>query len=544
MNIIDISIIVIYLLLIFSFGIFMRSNISNFSNFMIANQKLPLSLGVTSMLGTELGLITVMYNAQTGVLQYFSAFHIGLFGFIVTLIVGLSGFVVARLRDMNIKSIPEFYNERFGQRTRILGAFLLVVGGMLNMGIFLNVGAKFIQAIFGFDTSDQSLKVIMILLLFIVLIYTMMGGMLSVIVTDYFQFIVLSVGLLFCVFYSVSILGWNNIFESVEKISLNNPYNPFISKGGSYVLWQIVLAFVSAVVWPTAITRALTMDSSKTVKKQYIWSSISFLIRFMIPCFIGICATIYYTGKGIVHIDKLMLMPSFLSEILPVGLLGLVVAGMLSAFMSTHDSYLLCWSTIITNDIIEPLSGKKLPSKLKINISRFIIFLLGVYILYWGLFYKGNDSVWSYLSITGAIYFSGAIAVLIAGLYWKNASKVGANLALLGGLSALIGLEPIREMLSINLQPEQIGLVSLLFTFYMMYFGSIVFPDNKVINWKKCFVLFSVPIFSIIGLLYVSWKILWQFTFILGIIVFILMFFVFAIKGFKDIKKLIRNKDD
>lgn len=544
MSTIDISIIVIYLLLIFSVGILMRKRVNNFSSFMVAGQNLGLSLGVTSMLGTELGLITVMNFSELGVRQYFSAFHIGLFGFVVTLIVGLSGFVVARLRDMNIKSIPEFYNERFGQRTRILGAFLLVVGGMLNMGIFLNVGAKFIQAIFGFDTSDQSLKVIMILLLFIVLVYTMMGGMLSVIVTDYFQFIVLSVGLLFCVFYSVSILGWNNIFESVEKISLSSPYNPFVSKGSSYVLWQIVLAFVSAVVWPTAITRALTMDSSKTVKKQYIWSSISFLIRFMIPCFIGICATIYYTDKGIVNIDKLMLMPSFLSEILPVGLLGLVVAGMLSAFMSTHDSYLLCWSTIITNDIIEPLSGKKLSSKLKINISRFIIFLLGVYILYWGLFYKGNDSVWSYLSITGAIYFSGAIAVLVAGLYWKNASKVGANLALLGGLSALIGLEPIREILSINLQPEQIGLISLLFTFFMMYFGSIVFPDKETINWKKCFILFSIPVFSIIGLLYISWKILWQFTFILGIIVFVLMFFVFAIKGFKDIKRIIRDKDD
>ena len=80
---------------------------------MIAGQNLSLSLGVTSMLGTELGLITVMYNAQTGVLQYFSAFHIGFFGFIVTLVVGLSGFVVTKLRDMNVKSIPEFYGKRF-----------------------------------------------------------------------------------------------------------------------------------------------------------------------------------------------------------------------------------------------------------------------------------------------------------------------------------------------------------------------------------------------------------------------------------------------
>ena len=449
MHWIDISIIVIYLSLIFSVGILMRNRINNFSSFMIAGQGLGLSLGVTSMLGTELGLITVMYNAQTGALQYFSAFHIGLFAFIVTLTVGLSGFVVTKLRDMNVKSIPEFYGKIFGQKVRVIGAFLLVIGGTLNMGIFLNIGAKFVQSIFGFEGSDQILKIIMIILLIIVLVYTMMGGMLSVVVTDYFQFIILSIGLMFCVFYSILILGWTNIFDSVEKISLT-PYNPFESKGSSYIVWQIVLAFVSAVIWPTAITRALTMKDSDTVKKQYVWSSISFLIRFMIPCFIGICAVVYYNVNPLLENDTLSLMPRYLSDILPIGLLGLVTAGMLSAFMSTHDSYLLCWSTIITNDIIEPLYGNKISSENKINISRLIILILGIYILYWGLFYEGDDSIWSYIGITGAIYFSGAIAVLIGGVYWKKASETGAILALIGGLSALIGLEPIREHLSIN----------------------------------------------------------------------------------------------
>ena len=477
MHWIDISIIVIYLSLIFSVGILMRNRINNFSSFMIAGQGLGLSLGVTSMLGTELGLITVMYNAQTGTLQYFSAFHIGLFAFIVTLAVGLSGFVVTKLRDMNVKSIPEFYGKRFGQKARITGAFLLVIGGTLNMGIFLNVGAKFVQSIFGFEGSDQILKIIMIILLIIVLIYTMMGGMLSVVVTDYFQFIVLSIGLIFCVFYSILILGWSNIFDSVEKIS-STPYNPFESKGSSYVVWQIILAFVSAVVWPTAITRALTMKDSQTVKKQYVWSSISFLIRFMIPCFIGICAVVYYNVDPLLEDNTLSLMPRYLADILPIGLLGLITAGMLSAFMSTHDSYLLCWSTIITNDIIEPLYGNKISSKNKINISRLIIVILGLYILYWGLFYEGSDSIWSYIGITGAIYFSGAITILIGGLYWEKASETGAILALIGGLSALIGLEPIREYFSINLIPEQIGLLSIALTSYLFFFGSFIFPRN------------------------------------------------------------------
>ena len=318
----------------------------------------------------------------------------------------------------------------------------------------------------------------MIILLFVVLCYTMMGGMLSVIVTDYFQFIVLSFGLIFTVIFSIKTLGWNNIFSSIESLS-ENPYNPFVTKGTSYVFWQMILAFVSAVVWPTAITRALTLKNSEIVKRQYMWSSISFLIRFMIPCFIGICAFVYFNEQNS-NIDTLMLMPRFIVEILPVGLLGLVVAGMLSAFMSTHDSYLLCWSTIIVNDIIEPLSGKQLTSKFKINISRFIILILGIYILYLGLFYNGTDSIWSYLGITGAIYFTGAITVLILGLYWKAASSTGAILALIGGLSALVGLEPIRNALSITYMPEQIGIITLCFTFLLMFLGSILFPDKGV----------------------------------------------------------------
>ena len=80
-------------------------------------------------------------------------------------------------------------------------------------------------------------------------------------------------------------------------------------------------------------------------------------------------------------------------------------------------------------------------------------------------------------------YFSGAITVLIAGLYWAKASSVGAILALFGGLSALIGLEPIREALSINfLSAEEIGLLSILITIIMMIFGSILFPDKDFLK--------------------------------------------------------------
>ena len=147
MHYLDISIIIVYLILILGVGLYTRNYINDFSGFMVAGRKVGLSLSVVTMLGTELGLMTVMYNAQTGVNGLFASFHIGLAAFIVTLIIGLSGFVITKLRRLRVKSIPEYYNLRFGKDVRILGAILLCLGGILNMGLFLKVGAIFIQCI-------------------------------------------------------------------------------------------------------------------------------------------------------------------------------------------------------------------------------------------------------------------------------------------------------------------------------------------------------------------------------------------------------------
>ena len=133
MTFFDYSVVIIYLFSIFFIGILFRDRSADFSVFMIANRKVTLSLGVATMLGTELGLITVMYNSQTGVEQFFASFHIGVFALIVTLFVGLTGFVVVKLRNLNVKSIPEYYNIRFGKNVRVLGAIVLIIGGILEI---------------------------------------------------------------------------------------------------------------------------------------------------------------------------------------------------------------------------------------------------------------------------------------------------------------------------------------------------------------------------------------------------------------------------
>ena len=474
-------------------------------DFVTAGRNLGLWLGIATMTGTELGLITIMYSAQKGFTGGFATFHIALAALIVTFVVGMTGFIVYRLREMKVMTIPEFYEKRFDRKTRILGGIMMVLGGILNMGLFLKVGSMFLVGITGLSATSWALPAVMIFLITLVLIYTVLGGMVSVVIADYVQFVVLSISLLAITYMSISKLGWHNIFETIENVMGKAGFDPTVAEGGfgwEYIAWMFFLGLVSCAIWPTAVARALSMENVNVVKRQYMFASVSYLIRFLIPYFWGISAFVFITKDasfqalffpagypppdtlpaGAEAVDNLYAMPFFLGKILPAGFIGLVTAGMLAAFMSTHDSYLLCWSTSLTQDVVAPIArtaGRPLSSKKKITLSRIFIILIGGFVLYWGLFYKGSEDIWDYMAVTGAVYFTGAFALLLCGLYWKRASSTGAFMALIGGLGAILGLTPVQGFLGFEMSSARVGLLSILGTIMLMVVGSLLFPDRN-----------------------------------------------------------------
>jgi SSS family solute:Na+ symporter len=486
-------------------GLYVRKFIKNMRDFVTAGRNLGLWLGVATMTGTELGLITVMYSAQKGFTGGFATFHIALAALIVTFVVGMTGFIVYRLREMKVLTIPEFYEKRFDRKTRILGGIMMVLGGILNMGLFLKVGSMFLVGITGLSATSWALPAVMIFLIILVLIYTVLGGMISVVIADYVQFVVLSVSLLVITYIAITKVGWHNIFDTIQLTMGRAGFDPTMEGGGfgwEYIIWMFFMGLASCAIWPTAVARALAMETPGAVKRQYMFSSVSYLIRFLIPYFWGISAFVFITNDaifsslffpagypppdslpvGVEAVDNLYGMPFFLGKILPAGLIGLVTAGMLAAFMSTHDSYLLCWSTSLTQDVVAPIAksaGRPLSSKKKVALSRIFIVMIGGFVLYWGLFYKGGEDIWDYMAVTGAIYFTGAFALLLGGLYWKQASSTGAFMALIGGIGAVVGLTPVQDLLGIEYSSARVGLLSVIGTIVLMVIGSLLFPDRK-----------------------------------------------------------------
>ena len=323
-------------------------------------------------------------------------------------------------------------------------------------------------------------------------------------ITDYVQYVVLSIGLLAATVLAADKVGWYHVFQTVTVQMGAKGFNPFIAEGAfgwDYVIWMGFLGLVSCALWPTAVARALAMESTASVKRLYKWSAISFAIRFLIPYFLGICAFVFImtlapdlkslffpaADSGIKAMDNLYALPIFLGRILPIGMIGLITAAMIAAFMSTHDSYLLCWSSVITQDIVAPLLGDRLSTKARILLTRVLIVLIGLYILWWGLFYNGKQDIWDYMAVTGAIYFTGAFALLLGGLYWKRASSTGAVLALVAGCSAVVGLGPVQKLLNFpalermvgfHFTGARVGLFTIVFTLAIMVVGSLLFPDS------------------------------------------------------------------
>ena len=478
MSLIDVVICISYLFFIIWLGFYSKNHVHSIVDYLVAGRKVSPYLGVASLGGTELGLITIMYNAQKGFSAGLSALHMPIIAGVVTLIVGLTGFIVVPLRRLKVLTIPEFYELKFDKFTRVFGAIMLVLAGVLNMGLFLKVAAIFVSVIFGLNPTGSTLIMVMSVLLCIVLIYTLLGGMVSVIATDFMQFILLAIGLSLFSFLFESV-GWESLilgWESVHQTAGFNPFNELSGFGLDYVIWMVITAgLVSIAIWPTVLSRALVMPSDKAVKKQFILASIPMMARFVFPIFIGATAFILLGP-----VDSLAALPTAALQVLPAGILGILVAGLLAAMMSTFDGYLFCWSGVIVRDILMPLSKSYWSDEKQIFSIRLVVVCCGLFMFYWGLIYNGTEDIWDYLAITGAIYFTSAIPIMIGGLYWKRASAFGAKLSLLSGFLAVFGLTPVKAFLGLSISTELIGIFTVILASLLFVLGSLMVPNRGV----------------------------------------------------------------
>ncbi len=434
-HLLDWVIVVVYLLGTMAAGLYGKKYVSGLSDFLVAGRQLGTFIGVATLAATEIGTITFMYYAELGYKTGFASFVNGLIAGAVMIVIGRTGFIIRRLRALRLMTIPEFFQVKYSKNLRVVTGILVAIGGILNMGVFLKVEGTFLAIITGI--SLDHLKATMTAILLLELAYTVLGGMVSIVITDFLQFIALSLGTILVSLYSIHIVGWEHMRATVYANMGSQGFNPFTNAqyGWAYIVFQILLWMAVDTCWQTTAMRTFSARDPETSKKVFTWAGFLYLGRGMMPMLWGIAALAMLGPNA----NSLEAMPVMLTRILPVGILGLVVSGMLAATMSVNSSYLLGWSSIIAQDIILPLRKKPLSSRSQVLLNRVANLFVSLFVLFWGIWYTLPGPTYFYLNITASIFLAGAFAAVIGGLFWSRANTLGGYCAMIAGAVGAVG---------------------------------------------------------------------------------------------------------
>ncbi len=483
MSLLDWVIFAVLLFGLVGIGWSFRRYMHSVADFLVANRSVRTYLGVSTWGAEAIGLISIAYIAEQGFRSGIGLAWMNLINMALYIpLFGIIGLGIRRFRATNVQTIPQYHELRFSRGVRISNGVVLATGGILNMAIFPAVSSHFLLRFMGlpaevamFGVELQTAHIFMVLLICISLAIALMGGMVTVIVTDYVQSLILSMTLFIITALSLWHVGFAGIDRTLRSSFGEAGFNPFVTNGDgegyglTWVLFFLLSGMLAPLCFPPSTTKLAATDSTNTTRKLALLNQILSPGRTMLVLLWGVCAL---AAMGPISAEQAATKDfaryataDFAHSVTPMGLLGICAAGMVFAYVATSNSYYLAWAAIVVNDVIAPLRRDPLSQKSHIRLLRLVMTAIAVFLLAWGLLYDPEESLLEYIYLTGAI-MTGAAIVTFFGLYWHRANSMGAYLTvafcMLVPLADLIGKKLIDDY---PLKGHESGLIALLLSF-------------------------------------------------------------------------------
>ena len=457
---VDIAIVVVFFVINILIGLYSSKNITTFSEYSVWKRSFGSFAICASLTASFLGGGYIMGNSAKAY-SIGMVYAYGLIGFSVKeLLVGL--FIAPRMDQyQDCHSVGDIIGRHYGHNAKfITGIFsLLVCIGILGSQVSA-IGVLF--SIF-FDIPSH----LGILIGFgIIIFYSSIGGMRGVVYTDTFQFLIIMIGIPLILIYGVSYIGgWQHFMDSVPVSKLN----PFKNINSRLALISLFFTFlVGEILVPPYVQRLFMAKSTKQTQRATIVASLISMPIFVIAGLVGLVAFIIDP-----HLTANDSMPYVVSVVLPVGLKGLVVAGLISVIMSSASSFLNAGSIAFTHDVLPSLlKFDHFNKKRQLRIVRFVSVFLGIGAMIMAMSVQNildiliySYSVWApiiVVQLIGAIFgkpvtpkgffvcgLSGILSTVLASIILPEHSLVSANVfGVLGSLLMYLFLK--KETIRVN----------------------------------------------------------------------------------------------
>jgi len=222
--------------------------------------------------------------------------------------------------------------------------------------------------------------------------------------------------------------------------------------------------------FPPSVAKLSSTDNTDTVRKFVLLQYLFDRGRIMMVLLWGIGAMAVLGAVAPENMPEAewarYASATFVRDISPIGLAGFCAAGLVFAYVTTDNSYYLSWSAIIVNNVVAPLRKTPMTQKQHLRLLRIIMTCIALFMLTWDIFYGPQESIFSYIMLTGTIFTAAGIVTFV-GLYWKRATSLGAYLAIAIGmaipLADLIGKQFMGD--AYPLKGHQSGLLTLVLAF-------------------------------------------------------------------------------
>jgi SSS family solute:Na+ symporter len=358
-------------------------------------------------------------------------------------VIALGILMSTRLSRLGVYTVSEMLENRYGSASRLISAIIIAAYAlMIAVTSTIAIGTVF-NVVLGLSPS-----VAILVAGGIVVAYSVAGGMWSITLTDYLQFLIMTVGIFFLLLpLSIAAAGG---FSGMQE-ALPASYFSLTAIGGQTIFTYFLLFFFGLMIGQDIWQRVFTARSPEIAR----WGSVA----------AGVYCLLYALAGALVGTAARVMLPDLstpdnafariATEALPAGITGLVIAAALAAVMSTASAGLLASSTILANDVYAGFIVRGEHNK--VLVSRVTTLLVGVVVLVISLIVSdvvGALTV-AYDLLTGALFVP-----IVGALFWTRATAAGAlasivvSSVVVVALMAILGLfanEPITYGLLVSL---------------------------------------------------------------------------------------------
>jgi SSS family transporter len=426
-------------------GIWVGRRQRDAKDYFVAGREIPWWAVMFSVVASETSALTFIsipglaYTTNLGFLQVATGY---LLGRIVVAYV-----LLPRYYQGELVTAYALLEQRFGLATRRFTSIVFMVTRALADSVRVFATAIPIALILNGALPERLVMPVAVLILgTLTIVYTYRGGMRAVVWTEILQAAVYLVGGLSAIVLLGQLVtgGWGEIVHraaDANKLQLIDTYTGFDRPHTVFagLIGGAFLAMASHGADQLIVQRLLSSRTLKDARVAVIGSGVTVIIQFALFLMVGIGLWALYNGQAFPTPDAIF--PTFIIEKMPHGLVGLLLAAILAATMSTHSGAINSLAAAATHDIYLPLTGRAADDPGTLRVGKLFALMWGIVLTGGALLFPRNQQtpvVVVALSIASFTY-GGLLGGFFLGIFWKRARQVDAIIGMSTGI-AVMGL--------------------------------------------------------------------------------------------------------